>query len=170
MIETEMAERIGRYATDRRGRQLSKNRLQRRAAIMARTLDLVAAQGYDAVTVEALAAASGVAKKTLYDIYGSKQAVVAQAVALRLDTLVTRFARDLSGDGFTRLTAVVERTCEAVLATPDLSRALAPWLIGSAQEFHLANFFGALHRDALGRMREERRSSPGPTSISRRAR
>lgn len=156
MIDGKLADRIGEYATDRRGRKLSKNRLQRRASIMKATLDLVAERGYDAVTVEELAAAGLVTKKTLYDIYGSKQAVVAQAVALRLDTLIESFGEQLEGDGLTRLLTIVRKTCEAVLQTPELSRALAPRLVSSADEFHLTAFFERLHRQAIILMKAER--------------
>lgn len=160
MAEADLAERIGAYATDRRGRKLSRNRLLRRARIMQTTLDLVAARGYDAVTVDELAAASDVTKKTLYDIYGSKQSLVAQAVALRLDTLTENFEEELRGDGLTRLMAIVRKTCAAVLETPELSRALAPRLVNSAEEFHLAAFFERLHRRAIGRMKDERQIQP----------
>jgi AcrR family transcriptional regulator len=160
MPDRRLADRIAEYATDRRGRKLSKNRLERRAAIMLSTLDLVAAHGYDAVTVDALAAAVGVTKKTLYDIYGSKQALVAQAVALRLDTLIESFDESLDGDGLSRLLTIVRQTCEAVLATPELSRALAPRLVSSAEEFHLVAFFERLHRDAITRMKAERQIQP----------
>lgn len=127
---------------------------------MKATLELVAARGYDAVTVDELAAASRVTKKTLYDIYGSKQSLVAQAVALRLDTLIANFEDDLSGDGLTRLLTIVRRTCEAVLQTPELSRALAPRLVSSAEEFHLVAFFERLHRHAIERMKQERQIQP----------
>ena len=156
MPEGKLTERIGEYSTDRRGRKLSENRLQRRATIMQSTLDLVAARGFDAVTVEELAVAGGVTKKTLYDIYGSKQGVLAQAVALRLDTLIESFEEELAGDGLQRLLTIVRKTCEAGLQTPELSRALAPRLVSSAEEFHLAAFFERLHRHAIEQMKQDR--------------
>lgn len=160
MPEVALVDRIGEYATDRRGRKLSKNRLLRRAMIMRQTLLLVAERGYDAVTVDELAAAGGVTKKTLYDIYGSKQALVAQAVALRLDTLIGNFEEMLSGDGLARLITIVEQTCRAVLDTPELSRALAPRLVSSADEFHLTAFFERLHRQAIAQMKAEKLIQP----------
>ncbi len=160
MAESDLVERIGVYATDRRGRKLSKNRLLRREKIMHRTLDLVAEHGYEGVTVDELAKASGVTKKTLYDIYGSKQAVVAQAVALRLDSLVENFGDELEGDGFARLMTIIWKTCHAVLETPELSRALAPRLVSSAEEFHLIAFFARLHRDAIAMMKRSRQLQP----------
>lgn len=156
MPQSALARKIGEFATDRLGRKLSENRLIRRAKIMQATLNLIASRGYDAVTVEELAAASEVSKKTLYDIYGSKQAVVAQAVALRLDTVTDQIERDLPQDGLERLRSIVRQTCAAVLDTPQLSRALAPMLVGSAQEFHLTAFFERLHRNALDTMKRER--------------
>lgn len=160
MPEASLAERIGAYATDRRGRKLSKNRLLRRAKILHATLELVASRGYDAVTVDELAAASRVTKKTLYDIYGSKQALVAQAVALRLDSLIERFGEDMAGDGLSRLLGVVRKTCQAVLETPELSRALAPRLVSSADEFHLTVFFERLHAQAIAQMKAEKQLQP----------
>ncbi|MFA7586957.1 MAG: TetR/AcrR family transcriptional regulator [Novosphingobium sp.] len=160
MPNARLAEMIGEFATDRKGRKLSKNRLLRRAQIMQATLDLIAARGYDTVTMDELAAASQVTKKTLYDIYGSKQAVVAQAVALRLDGLAESLEQDLSGDGLARLLAMVDKTCDAVLETPELSRALATRLVRSADEFHLTRFFDRLHRAAIEQMKTERQIQP----------
>ncbi len=160
MPETRLAARIGEFSTDRRGRKLSENRLLRRAKILRATLDLVAERGYDAVTVDELATAGRVTKKTLYDIYGSKQSLVAQAVALRLDGLVENFTAAPAADGLERLLSVVRQTCEAVLATPALSRALAPMLISSADEFHLSTYFERLHRQAIDQMMADRQLQP----------
>ena len=160
MPDAEIARQIGKTATDRLGRKLSENRLMRRARMMVSTLDLVAERGYDSVTVDQLAAAGGVSKKTIYDIYGSKQGLVAQAVALRLDGLVRNFNEQLSGNGLDRLLLSVEMTCREVLRTPELSRALAPILVKSAEEFHLNTFFETLHRDAIVRMKAENQIHP----------
>lgn len=160
MADAKVAQKIGKTATDRLGRKLSNNRLMRRAKMMLSTLDLVAEHGYEAVTVDQLAAAGGVSKKTIYDIYGSKQGLVAQAVALRLDDLVERFNEELAGSGLDRLLRSVDLTCDAVLHTPALSRALAPMLVKSAEEFRLTSFFERLHRDAVVRMKNERQIHP----------
>jgi AcrR family transcriptional regulator len=47
----------------------------RRAAVLVRIRPLIEERGYDAVTVDAMAAAAGVSKATLYRIFPSKEAV-----------------------------------------------------------------------------------------------
>jgi TetR/AcrR family transcriptional regulator, cholesterol catabolism regulator len=160
MPDSHVAQKINASLTDRAGRKLSPNRVKRRARVLTSTLDLLAERGYDAVTVDQLAAAGGVSKKTIYDIYGSKRALVAQAVALRLDELLDEIGELLEGDGLNRLLFSVEHICRSSLQRPELARTLAPILLESAAEFQLISFFERLHRDALRRMMQEGRIQP----------
>ncbi|MFC4243279.1 TetR/AcrR family transcriptional regulator [Gryllotalpicola reticulitermitis] len=51
-----------------------------RAAILASVASLVDRVGYDAVTIEGIAAAAGVGKQTIYRWYPSKSAIIAEAL------------------------------------------------------------------------------------------
>lgn len=140
--------------TDRLGRRLSNRRIERRVRIMSVTLDLIAAKGYDAVTVSELAAASGVSKKTLYDIYGSKEDVLAAAVAGRIADVLCRIQTNVACVGLDKLPEIIRQLIDADLEIPTLSRALAPLLIQGASKFKINTFFHEMHRKALLEMRE----------------
>jgi AcrR family transcriptional regulator len=77
-----------------------------RQAALAATLDLVLENGIDAVTFEDVAAASGVAKTTLYRHFGSKQAMVVAAASSCFIEHTTPDTGDLHED----LCAIFERS------------------------------------------------------------
>ena len=68
-----------------------------RAALEA-TVDALLACGVEGVTFDGIAAASGVAKTTLYRHFGSKQAMIAAAAASQLEELPTPDTGDLLED------------------------------------------------------------------------
>lgn len=71
-----------------------------RAGLLRAALTLFAARGYDAVGVQEVAEAAGVAKPTLYHFFGSKHGLLEalfSAFAIRLDDAV-REASDYSGN------------------------------------------------------------------------
>ena len=77
--------------------------------IIQATLGLLADDGYDGVTMEAVAARAGVGKATLYRRYAGKEALVVDALATVTDT-VARVARGGLRDDLVALVASTVRT------------------------------------------------------------
>ncbi len=77
--------------------------------IIQATLALLADDGYDGVTMEAVAARAGVGKATLYRRYAGKEALVVDALATLSDT-VPRVARGDLRDDLVALVASTVRT------------------------------------------------------------
>lgn len=77
--------------------------------IIQATLALLADDGYDGVTMEAVAARAGVGKATLYRRYAGKEALVVDALATVTDT-VARVARGGLRDDLVALVASTVRT------------------------------------------------------------
>lgn len=130
-------------------RPMTERQAARRRTILSVTLSMIAEQGYAAVTMERLAAASGVSKKTLYDIHGGKDALLAAAVSGRMRDVMARIEARAEGCGLPRLLLVIRLTIRAVLETPQLSRALQPILLRDPGRFTIRAFFDRLHRQCL---------------------
>lgn len=136
-------------------RQMTARQIARREQILAVTLRMIADQGYQAVTMDALAKASGVSKKTLYDIYGSKDALLAAAVSGRMTMIVANIERGARARGLELLFSIIGMTIAAVLEQPRLSRALEPILLLDPGRFTIREFFDRLHRPCLAQMAED---------------
>jgi AcrR family transcriptional regulator len=91
-----------------------EHKSERRTRILAAARKLVAARGYDALTMRELAVAARVSVPTLYNLFGSKDAILAaevEASVLRIATQTPRtgdsfFARGMAGFEFG--TSIVE--------------------------------------------------------------
>ncbi len=93
-----------------------------RQAALAATVDLVLANGIEAVTFEDVAARSGVAKTTLYRHFGSKQAMVVEAARSCFVVHTTPDTGDLAED--LRLIFEQGKDVEEERRVPDLIPAL----------------------------------------------
>lgn len=114
------------------------NRAERRGQMLARIRPLIETQGYDAVSVEAMARASGVAKATFYRAFPSKEALrqALQAEGVTPERLDTRDGREtilhaamtlFARDGYARA------TIDAIAATAGMSRAGFYWHFASKE-------------------------------------
>ncbi len=96
-----------------------------------------------------LAEKSGVAYKSLYDLYGSKDNLLGKAIEERLRLVFESIDRVVSGSGFDRLMEILERTSAYTLEIPNLARALEPILAGDPGKFSIGEHMQRFHREAL---------------------
>ncbi|MEV0582017.1 helix-turn-helix domain-containing protein [Nonomuraea sp. NPDC050310] len=68
------------------------SRAETRLKVFAAAIDLIAEQGYNATTVEAIAERAGVAKGTVFYNFGSKEALFAQLLDYGIGLLATEMA------------------------------------------------------------------------------
>jgi AcrR family transcriptional regulator len=106
--------------------------------------------GYDGVTMRDLAKGSGVALKTLYNVYGSKDEVLIASVQDRVAQVFERsFATAGRKRGVSLLLHFVESGGTATIATPTLSKAIAPFVAGPVDRFGFRPIYYRCHKRAL---------------------
>lgn len=128
---------------------LTPRQAERRRRILASAIALVSRLGYDAVTMRMIAQDSGTAEKTLYNIFGTKDRLVACAARDRSADVFALAARREPRHGWPRLVEFARAAAEVTLESPVLSRALAALLLEHADlvglhEVYEAEVGGAL--------------------------
>ncbi len=109
--------------------RLTPRQQERRTRILDAARRLTAEHGYDAVSMKTIAAESGVAEKTLYNIYATKARLLATAaleVSAQVFDLAALSAPDKSWDFFF---ALAGHMAEHTLRAPQFSRAVAPLML-----------------------------------------
>lgn len=112
---------------------LTHRQAERRRRILASALTLVGKLGYDSVTMRMIAQESATAEKTLYNIFGTKDRLVALAAHDRSADVFALAARREPRSGWPRLREFARAAAEVTLEAPVLSRALAGLLLDHAE-------------------------------------
>ncbi len=102
--------------------------------------------------MRALAAESGVAYKTLFDVYGSKDNLLATAVEDRLAGVFEKIIKETKTSGFERLLEILDRSSRATLEIPNLARALEPILAADPGRFSIKAIYDQIHRQSFEEM------------------
>lgn len=135
------------------GRLLTPRQRERRERITVATFDLLARHGGEALSMRMIAEAAGVAERTLFNIYNSKDRLFASTVRERSEeTIAHAYAVGSAGMGFFRELSVhlADKTFEAA----ELARALAPILIEHADLVGLPEVYERFAGSALSSMQE----------------
>ena len=102
-------------ATDRRRERGSRNR----AALVDAALELFATSGFDATTVEEIAARANVSPRTFFHHFPSKEDVLFDGYAERLQEVTRRFrASDARGSLWAAMSDVAAAVASAILEQP----------------------------------------------------
>ncbi|MFM2370307.1 MAG: hypothetical protein RIS85_29 [Pseudomonadota bacterium] len=134
-------------------KSLTPRQAERRQRILATAQALVGELGYDAVTMRMIAQESGTAEKTLYNIFASKDRLIALAAHDRTASIfVAAFARQPQA-GWPRLREFACTAADSTLEAPLLSRALAAVLVDHADLVGLPEVYeddmGGVVRDCV---------------------
>lgn len=109
--------------------RLTPRQQERRRRILDVARKLTAEQGYEAVSMRTIAAKSGVAEKTLYNIFVTKDRLIATAAQERaLGVLEMALERSPEG-GWATLFAFAACVDESTQDAPTMARVLAPVLL-----------------------------------------
>lgn len=94
---------------NKRGPYSSPRQKQRRQDILRAAVQQIGERGLSAVTMKDIAEASGVATKTLYNLYGSRDLLLLEAASGILDALESSVGVQAAEPGIPRLLAYTER-------------------------------------------------------------
>lgn len=139
-----------KQAPRRKKRIVTSLQKRQRLRILVVARKLLATRGYDGITMRDLARMSGVAFKTLYNIYGSKDDLLIASVRDRVAQVFERSAVAAGKkSGISLLLHFVDSASAGTLATPTLSKAIAPLISGPVDKFGLREIFNRCHKRAL---------------------
>lgn len=119
---------------------MNQQKEERGERILEATRELLAERGYAAVTVRELARRCGVSVPTLYNRFGGKDELIAQAVHSQFSRVLGSVEDRGEPIGHQRLMALVDRVAEGVVELADYNRALL-------QAFSQVRETGAIHQD-----------------------
>ena len=115
----------------------SPRQQERQARILAVVREQISSVGYEAINIRELAAACGVALKTLYNLYGSKDELVLAALAGLLDDIQHQANVLTAEPGIPRYLAYSDAIAGQIVGTPQYAEAMAQLLFQASSEHRL---------------------------------
>lgn len=109
----------------------SPRQAARRASILAATRELISKRGYEGTTVRDVAELAGVAKGTLYNIYGGKDELIFSAVVDIRDDIRQRTIDLAPRPGLDSILKSDRAILEEILRTPTYAEAISRALFGA---------------------------------------
>lgn len=148
---------------DRKKDRLTPRQLERRERIVSAAQALVAQRGHDAVTMRTIAEASGTVEKTLYNIFGSKDRLIAAVARDRSASLFQAAVDAAPAGGWAMLHSFARLASELTLADPPMSRALAAIVVDHGDLVGLNDIYTGRVASALDQMIGEGMIAPPPS-------
>ena len=109
----------------------SPRQLARRASILEATRELLGKHGYEGTTIRDVAEQAGVAKGTLYNIYGGKDELIFSAVIDVRDDIGHRTLELDPSPGLDTILKVNQAVIEEIVRTPTYTEAISHALFGA---------------------------------------
>lgn len=142
-------------------RKLTPRQRERRDRILSSARALLAEQGYDAVTMRAIALASGAVEKTLFNIFGNKDRLMAAAAFERSVGVFDHAGERSAEPGWPRLMALCDVVAEVTLEAPEMARGLAVPVLEHFELVGLDRLYDRYVGEALAAMVEAGQLAPG---------
>ncbi|RVU05701.1 TetR/AcrR family transcriptional regulator [Novosphingobium umbonatum] len=136
-------------------REQTPRQIERRQRILASARDLVSQHGCDAVSMRAIAAASGVTEKTLFNIFGNKDGLLAAAAYERSASVFVLASDLVPVPGWEWLIALCDAVANVTLEAPEMARALAGAVIDHLEMTGLAQLYDRHVGQAMRAMVEQ---------------
>lgn len=111
---------------------------QRKERILAAAIEIIARDGYDALTTRGLAEAAGVTVPTLYNLVGDKVAIISAMAVASIDELWERVKVDTRATPLEMIDALIDEAYDQILENPTYNRGalLALERVGIAFAYH----------------------------------
>jgi AcrR family transcriptional regulator len=134
-------------------RPLTPRQRDRRERVQAATCDLLARGGTEMLSMKLIAQTAGVAERTLFNIYGSKDRLVAAAARDRSEDVIAEAHRQ-GGNGAGFFDALPASLASRTLEAPEIARGFAAILVEHADMVGLPGIYETFAGGALRAMRE----------------
>jgi AcrR family transcriptional regulator len=110
-----------------------ENKAERRARIVAAARRLIAEHGYEALNMRALADAARVSVPTLYNLFGSKHAILAAEMEDDFRSVAGALDMKKRGDAVERAATLLQAGIKNLVAVPGYSRQLVQVMLTSRE-------------------------------------
>ena len=131
------------------GKRLSVRQRERRKRILDVTYALLAEHGYDSLSMKMIAETAGVAERTLFNIYSTKDALIATSARERTEDIIKEAWDSAPDHGIGFLLSLSETLARRTLEAPEVARALAPVLVQHADLVGLEEVYRSFVGSAL---------------------
>ena len=123
--------------------------VERRQGIQAEAWRLMAERGYEGVTMRELSRRTGISTRTLYEMYGGKDALLGEAFRGRLRIVFERIEQAIDAQGLEHLVRINSAIVASIAASENFSRAYASVLASNKISIYtietpVAHFRGCL--------------------------
>lgn len=138
-------------------RALTPRQRDRRERIEAATFTLLALHGGEALSMKMIAQEAGVAERTLFNIYGSKDGLFASSARQRSEETIAAAHREAGAEpedgGMAFFRVLPAKLADKTFEAPELARAFAPILVAHAGLVGLPEIYENYAGGALRSMR-----------------
>ncbi|MBS7670836.1 TetR/AcrR family transcriptional regulator [Croceicoccus gelatinilyticus] len=146
-------------------RALTPRQRERRARILSTTYSLLAEHGYDGVSMKMIAKSAKVAERTLFNIYSSKDLLIATSARERSDGIMLSIADNADGGELGYFYSLADTLAYETLAAPALARGLATVLVRYPDLVGLGEIYERHVGEVLKEFAERGRIGPEVVSI-----